>query len=114
MQLRSKTTSRQTKPVLLSPADAIALLNKFLILDVQNPKYATSTISGAQQLNGEILIKNVAKDQPILLTCLCGQRSLTAAKQLLRKGYRSVAVLKGGVLAWRQAGYTAQRLKVSA
>ncbi|WP_088889507.1 rhodanese-like domain-containing protein [Leptolyngbya ohadii] len=113
MQLRSKTTSRQSEPQLLSPEEAIALFNQLLILDVQNPKYATNTIPKAHRLNVDILLEHIAKDQPILLICLYGQRSLAAAKQLVQRGYRSVYVLKGGVLAWGQAGHTIQRLRVS-
>lgn len=114
MQFRAKTTSPQTQPVLLPPEAAIALFNRLLILDVQNPRYATNVIPGAHRLNVDISLRNIAKDQSILLTCLCGQRSLAAAQQVVRRGYRSVYVLKGGVLAWRQAGQTIQRIKVSA
>lgn len=114
MQLQSKAKSSKAEPVLLSPTEAIDAFNYLLILDVQNPKYATHKIPKAQQFNLKILLKNVSKNQPILLTCLCGQRSLAAAHELISKGYRSVYVLKGGLFAWQQAGHLTQRLRLFA
>ncbi|MCU0568793.1 MAG: rhodanese-like domain-containing protein [Oculatellaceae cyanobacterium Prado106] len=114
MESLSKGTVSLSQPVLLTPDVVKPRLHKLLILDVQNPKYATSTIPKARRLNVDILLKDIPKTQPILLTCLDGRLSFAAAKQLLKSGFRPVYVLKGGVLGWRQAGYTVQRISYSA
>lgn len=104
MKLQSKITSSHTQPVLLSPEEVNNHFHRLLILDVQNPKYATCTVPKAKRLNLDIMLKEVPKAQPILLTCLNGQRSFAAAKQLITKGYFCIYVLKGGVMGWQRAG----------
>lgn len=111
MKSRLRPARSQVETILLSPDDAMARLDQLLIVDVQNPKYATSVLPNAQRLNLDILLKDLSKAQPILLTCLTGQRSFTAAQHLIQKGYEDIYVLKGGVMAWRQSGYTVQLTK---
>lgn len=114
MKSRTKATASTAQPILLSPDEAIAQLRKLIVLDVQNPKYATTTIPGAQRLGVELALKDIPKTQAILLTCLTGERSLTASRQLIQKGYLSVYVLQGGVIAWRRAAHTTQLIKLPA
>lgn len=114
MRSRLRPAPSQAEIILLSPDDAMARLNKLLVVDVQNPKYVTSVLPSAQRLNADILLKDLPKAQPILLTCLIGQRSFTVAQQLIQKGYDAIYVLKGGVMAWKQSGYTVQLTKIPA
>lgn len=106
MQAKSINTQRRAKPVFLTPHEARSEQSKLLVLDVQNPKFMTRMIPGAQRLNIDISLKDIARSQPVLVTCLSGGRSLTAAQQMIRRGYRQVYVLKGGLMAWQRAGYT--------
>jgi rhodanese-related sulfurtransferase len=60
-------------------------------------------ISGAKsiplgQLNRRM--KELPKDHEIVCVCRSGNRSRTAAKQLIAAGY-SASNMKGGMLAWR-------------
>lgn len=112
MKSRKKATTLNVQPILLSPDEAIARLRNWVILDVQNPKYATMTIPGAQRLGVEIALKDIPKTQAILLACLTGERSLSAAQQLIQKGYVSIYVLRGGVIGWRRSAYTTQLTKM--
>lgn len=118
MSSRTKSSrpqsTRSAHPVLLSPDEVRARLNQLTIVDVQNPKYATSLLPKAQRLNVDVFLKDLPKGDPVVLTCLVGQRSFTVAQQLLQMGYRSIYVLKGGVTAWKQAGYTVQLTKIPA
>lgn len=66
---------KPVKPVFLTPAEAKREREKLLVIDVQTPKFITHMIPGAQQLNTDISLKDIPKDQPILLTCLTKQRS---------------------------------------
>lgn len=52
---------------------------------------------------GEFLdrIEELDPDQPVVLYCRSGARSLWAARHLAERGFEQVWNLKGGVLAWR-------------
>lgn len=110
MTARSPKT-RRIKPILLTSNEAKRELKKRLVIDVQNPKFATHMIPDAKRLNSDISIRDISKNQPILITCLNGQRSWTAAQQFINRGYHKVYVLKGGLAAWQSAGYTLWRTK---
>ena len=114
MKLQSRIAASHPQPVLLSAAEVSTHFQKLLILDVQNPKYLTSTVPKAKRLNIDILLGDIPKAQPVLLVCLNGYRSLTVARQLLRRGYLCVYVLKGGVIGWRQARFTVQGINKTA
>jgi len=45
------------------------------------------------------------KDTPIITYCKKGKRSAIAAAQLVEMGYTNVRYMKGGILAWKRAGY---------
>jgi rhodanese-related sulfurtransferase len=44
----------------------------------------------------------VEDNRPIVCVCLTDKRSATAAAQLTDSGFRDVAVLRGGMKAWRE------------
>ncbi|PZO35933.1 MAG: rhodanese-like domain-containing protein [Pseudanabaena frigida] len=96
---------RKVSPILLTPDEAKSKHINLLVVDVQNPKFMTRMIPRAQRLNIDVLLENISKNKPILITCLTGQRSLNAAQQMIQRGYCKVYVLKGGLLAWQRAGY---------
>lgn len=102
---------KPVRPVFLSPAEAKHKQVQLLVIDVQNPKFATHMMPEAQRLNIDVSLKDISKDQPILLTCLTKQRSLIAAQQFINRGYRKVYILQGGLIAWQRAGYTVWRTK---
>lgn len=114
MKRQSRNTLSHAQSVLLSAAEVSAHFESLLILDVQNPKYLTSTVPGAKRLNIDISLRDIPKAQPVLLVCLNGYRSLAVAKQLLRRDYLSVYVLKGGIFGWRQAGFTVRGINKTA
>ena len=45
------------------------------------------------------------KDEEIVTICLSGHRASTAAKLLKKDGFKKIAVLTGGMQAWRREGY---------
>ena len=45
------------------------------------------------------------KDEPVVVACRTHNRSPRAARLLKAAGFKDVAVLKGGVMAWSHAGY---------
>ena len=44
-------------------------------------------------------------DKPILIICKKGGRSALIAKQLQEMGYKDVHHIKGGIIAWKEAGF---------
>ena len=49
-------------------------------------------------------IDRLPRDRRLLLICRSGVRSLTAGGMLVQHGFRSVANVEGGMIAWQQAG----------
>jgi rhodanese-related sulfurtransferase/glyoxylase-like metal-dependent hydrolase (beta-lactamase superfamily II) len=78
------------------------------LLDVREPdEYAGGRIANAVSIPlGELQsrIAEVPRDEPVLVYCGAGQRSMTAASLLERAGIRDVTNLRGGIEAWRGAG----------
>lgn len=101
---------RSTSPTLLTPAQLKSRQEQLLIIDVRGGlEYWLGHIPGAQRCSRQRILKNIAKDQPIAITCLSGHRSAIAAQWLVAQGYSQVYNLQGGILAWQSAGYLLQR-----
>ena len=49
------------------------------------------------------------KKQPVVVYCRSLPKARMASKKLFEKGYRNIAVLKGGVRAWKKAGYELEK-----
>lgn len=83
------------------------------IIDVRTPgEYAEGTIPGAVLLDvkddafaakGEAMLD---KGKPVAVFCRSGRRSAAAASILTKKGFKNVANLIGGFLAWQKAEKT--------
>jgi sulfur-carrier protein adenylyltransferase/sulfurtransferase len=76
------------------------------LLDVREPwEWAVSNLSerGARLIPlGELgeRLGEVPLDRPVVVYCRSGQRSLTAARRLVRDGAGPISNLRGGILAW--------------
>ena len=79
-----------------------------LIVDVRGQAEADEeSIPGARHaFLGDILnqMKDVPRDQPLVLHCGSGSRSAIGASVLQAAGFTDVANMKGGIDAWRDAG----------
>jgi glyoxylase-like metal-dependent hydrolase (beta-lactamase superfamily II)/rhodanese-related sulfurtransferase len=87
-----------------------AHLGEVRIVDVREPHElaADGRIEGAEsiplgQLPGPLA--DARRDQPLILVCRSGGRSAKAALTLLGMGFRSIASMRGGMLAWREHHY---------
>jgi rhodanese-related sulfurtransferase len=78
-----------------------------LLLDVRQPEeYRQGHIAGARLIPlGELSqrLKELPKGREIVCVCRSGNRSHSAAKQLIQAGY-TAHNLRGGMLAWSDAG----------
>ncbi len=79
-----------------------------LLLDVREPfEYATAAIAGATLIPmGDIPSRAHAEldpDQPIVVLCHHGSRSLSVTMWLRREGFEQVQSLAGGIDHWSRA-----------
>ena len=58
-----------------------------------------------QEIVSKINESKFPKGNPVYLICRSGRRSLIAARELAQCGYESPINIKGGTLAWIDAGY---------
>ena len=79
------------------------------IVDVRSPEeYASGHIAGARLLPLQTIAKRhkeLPKNTPLIITCRSGARSRAACEQLSQLGFTNLHNLKGGVMAWRRAGF---------
>ena len=98
----------------ISPEAARGLLEKrkdILLIDIR-PEWETQLgyIEGSQfipagSIEEKISGLQVSKDTPVIICCTSGNRSLEAARRLLQTGYGNAFSIKGGFVAWMDAGY---------
>lgn len=90
---------------------ALQLINhkNALVLDVRNDEeYKAGHILNSMQiplgkLNERIGDLEKYKDQPIVLVCRSGNRSVAACSMLGKSGFSQVYNLAGGIIAWQKA-----------
>ncbi len=92
----------------ISTHDAVSLINNdnAAVVDVSNADvYRKAHIAGAWHLPLAQL-KNPGKDieklkdRPIIVVCKSGTTAQTAASSLVKQGYASVSLLRGGMTQW--------------
>lgn len=78
-----------------------------LIIDLrESHEYEQEHIVGAQSLPLSVLVpERVPEGKTAILYCGGGKRSCEAAKQLMQSGLNNVAVIEGGIAAWKAAEY---------
>ena len=95
----------------VAPKDAYALQQKgAALVDVREPKeVAQGSPDGACRMDRSFLEFRIEEavpdfDQTVLVTCASGGRSLFAADELRRMGYRDVRSVAGGFNRWKEEG----------
>ncbi len=78
------------------------------VLDVRTiEEWDKGHIAGSHHIELTALDRSLSelpRDQSIAIVCRSGQRASLAASFLMKKGFRSVTNVRGGVQAWTQAG----------
>ena len=102
------------QPTWLEPSDLAANLDAPdvpLVVDVRGPGEFTGPLShipGAVNIPLDQFAQRVAEvtgpDRPIVLVCHTDRRSSAAAHHLRESGVADVVVLRGGMVAWTEAG----------
>jgi len=100
--------ARIPDPEQLSPDSAKALVERqaAVIFDVREPdEFAEEHVAAAQSLPLSALDpRQLPTDKMAILYCGKGKRSCSVAEQLMRAGFENVAVIQGGIVAWKQSG----------
>jgi rhodanese-related sulfurtransferase len=82
-----------------------ASLRKGQLIDVREPnEYKGGHIVGARNIpvgQLKMRMKELRKDQPILIYCQGSSRSNQAAKLLMKNGYNNIYMLEGGFKNWK-------------
>ncbi|GAA4324708.1 rhodanese-like domain-containing protein [Flaviaesturariibacter amylovorans] len=86
------------------------------LIDVREPhEYAEAHIAGSRLYPlGKIQTMQVdeledLKDEPVLLQCRSGHRSMMAAMVLEQLGFKDTSNVVGGILAWQEKGFPVSR-----
>jgi rhodanese-related sulfurtransferase len=84
-----------------------------LVLDVREPfEYAEGRVAGSVPVPLATVGERVDEFDtraPVYVICRSGNRSLVAAEELVRAGYRDVRNVEGGMIAWAAAGLPIER-----
>ena len=117
MMFSSSLTSKLRGFTEIGPADAVQLINheSATLLDVREDReYQDGHILDAihiplTKLAGRLDELGDLKNRPVVISCRSGHRSATACAQLRKNGFETVYNLKGGVMAWQNAGLPLQK-----
>jgi rhodanese-related sulfurtransferase len=88
---------------------------KFALVDVrEESEFAAGHLPGAIPLGKGIIERDIERvlpdhSAPIVLYCGGGFRSVLAAENIQKMGYRNVVSMDGGWRAWNAAGYRTER-----
>lgn len=101
----------------VSTAQAVQLINRrdAVVLDVRDAaEFSSGHIPNARHIPVLDVEKRLAelekfKQRPVVVTCRSGNRSLAACGVLRKQGFTEVFSLKGGILAWQQAGMPTEK-----
>jgi len=82
------------------------------VIDIRTgAEFSNGYIEGAKNIDfyQRDFVQNVSqldKEKPLAIYCKSGGRTKDALKMLANEGFKSIYALKGGLLAWENAGYT--------
>lgn len=102
-QTNSKVGAKEFNETLKKTKDAI-------LLDVRTPQeYSEKHLEGSLNVdfNGNAFdseIDKLDKSKTVFIYCLSSGRSTSAAEILVKKGFKNIYNLDGGILAWTNAG----------
>mgnify|MGYP000906875212 FL=1 len=88
---------------------------RFHFVDVrEDDEFAQDHAAGAVHLGKGVIERDIEtaipnRQEPIVLYCGGGYRSVLAADSLRQMGYTNVISMDGGIKAWRDAGYPIER-----
>lgn len=105
------------KPKNVTPAAAFAMTKKgALLVDVREPweiaRKAFDVPSVMVIPLGKIAqqLREIPADRSLVIACNSGNRSVTAVRLLLSRGYRKVVNMERGIVGWERDGLPVKRM----
>jgi rhodanese-related sulfurtransferase len=96
----------------ISPKQAISISNVVFLDCRTSDEAAISMLPQAHYVGYDDFalhrLKNISKTSPIVTYCTVGYRSEKIAEKLRAAGYTNVHNLVGGIIEWKNQGYTTQ------
>ena len=94
----------------ISVKEASQFENTAVFLDARElEEYKVSKIKNAKPVGYEHFdistVKDISKDQQIIVYCSVGYRSEKIAEKLIAKGFTNVSNLYGGIFEWKNQGH---------
>lgn len=112
LQAETKSKVQNITPMELNMR--LEMGEEIFILDIRNyDEWLSGHIPGATHVHRDLMEMRIESlvpdyDTEFVVNCKSGGRSLLAAEQLMRMGYKNVLNLEGGMLAWIKSGYPIQ------
>lgn len=107
--------TQESKPASITNVTAdevykmLSLSKDYFILDVRSKEeFDSGHIEGAYLIPVSELENRLAElpqDKPIIVHCMSGSRSTSAANILLEKGFKEIFNMKGGITEWQSKGF---------
>jgi rhodanese-related sulfurtransferase len=96
----------------VGPAEAVMLINRkdAVVIDVRNDgEFASGHINSARhvpekQLADRMKELDKLKNKSVIVSCASGRRAGAVADTLRKQGFTDIVALRGGIMAWAQAG----------
>jgi rhodanese-related sulfurtransferase len=96
----------------VGPTDAVMLINRkdAVVIDVRDEgEFASGHINNARhvpekQLTDRMKELEKFKNKPVIVSCASGRRAGAVADSLRKQGFADIVALRGGIVAWAQAG----------
>lgn len=104
---QAQTKKEQTKLSATEFSDKISTTKNAVILDVRTPaEFEKGHLENAMNIdwNGpdfDTQISKLDKTKPVLIYCLSGSRSYSAAEKMRNEGFKTVIEMPGGLMEWR-------------
>ena len=84
-----------------------------VLLDVRElDEFTTARIEGSLFIPMSLLgarVQDVPRDQPVMVICASGGRSVSAAEYLIGQGFEDVGSVAGGITYWERLGLPVKR-----
>ena len=97
----------------LSPQQLSQLKEQYAVVDVRTGfEYRHGHIKGAVHYKlgrEDEIVGKFPKEEPIILVCKTGHRSRAAANRLVRRGYKNLYHLEGGMNKWRSEKFSEEK-----
>ncbi len=119
--LRSQSAGTSQRAILsravttISPQEASQWLadphSSWKVIDLRTPQeFSGGFIQGATLMNFNApgfreLLLNLDRNQPYILYCASGKRSVKALEMMRELGFRNAYDIQGGTIAWQAAGF---------